>query len=212
MKELAIHDLDERLQKQVQQVRDALKKGGGDYAIQICAHLLKSYPSAFEVRSLLWEALHPSVPKHPGKLDRLRSKSAGLQFQISNRSLNKGDPILLVRRCDEWLLKKQVFPEVFVALNQACGRLGWIESQVMACRAAVDLEPEKGARRIALAEVLIEIKRPQEAIEHLERALALEPANGEAQTLLKNASVAETLQRGNWEDTTTRFQSKTRDT
>lgn len=212
MKELAIHELDERLQKQVQQVRDALKKGGGDYAIQICSHLLKSYPSAFEVRSLLWEALRSSLPKNPGRLDRLRNKSAGLQFQVSNRSLSKGDPMLLVRRCDELLLKKQIFPEVFLALNQACGRLDWIESQVMACRAVVDLEPEKCARRIALADVLIEIKRPQEAIEQLERALALEPANGEAQTLLKNASVAETLQRGNWEDTTTSFQSKTRDT
>ena len=212
MKELATQQLDERLQKQVQQVRIALKKGGVEYAIQVCAHLLKGHPSAYEIRCLLWEALRANLPKKPGRLDRIKSKSAGIQFQISTRSLLKKDPILLIKRCDESLLKGQVFSEVFTALSQASEVLGWIETRVMACRAAVDLAPEKCSQRLDLARVLIEVKRPQEAIEQLETALALESANGEAQTLLKNASVAETLQRGKWEDTDSNFHSKKKNT
>ena len=211
MKELAIHELDERLQKQVQQARNALTKGGLEFVLQVCVEILKKHPSAYEVRGMLWEALRSTLPENPSLAERLRNKSGGLQFKFSTRSLLKKDPLELIQRCDELLLKKQLYPELFLAIEKAGGVLGWIENQVLACRALIELEPDHSAHRLSLAKILLEAKRPLEAIEHLERTLAKEPTNGEAQTLLKNASVAETLQRGNWEDTTTNFHSKTKD-
>ena len=211
MKELAIQELDERLQRQLMQARDALKKGGVDYVVQVCGELLGKYPSAYEVRALLWETLlsgkSVTVP-HP---TWLRGKSLALQFKLNTRGLLKKAPQELVRRCDVALRKKQVFTELFVELGKAARVLGWLETQILACQGVVHLSPEKSAPRLLLAEVLVEAKRPQQAIEHLEWVLAREPANADAQTLLKNASVAETLQRGNWEDTDTSFHSKVKD-
>lgn len=211
MKELAIHELDERLQKQVQQARHALTKGGLEFVLQVSVELLKKHPSAYEVRGLLWEALRSTLPRNPSLAQRLRHKADGLQFMFSTRSLLKKDPLELIHRCDEALLRKQLYPELFLALEKAGRALGWIENQVLACRALIELEPGLCAHRLSLAKNLLEAKRPLEAIEQLEWTLAKEPTNGEAQTLLKNASVAETLQRGNWEDTTTNFHSKTKD-
>ena len=211
MKELALNELDERLQKQVLQARAALKKGGLDYVVQVCGELLKKFPSAFEVRALLWESLHSTKSVSSSRVDWLRDKSSGVQFNLATRSLLKKDPLELVHRCDEALRKKQIFPEVFLALEKASESLDWLETQVLACQAVVDLRPDKSAPRLAMANVLLRAKRPHQAIEHVEWVLAKEPANGEAQVLLKNASVAETLQRGNWEDTDTTFHSKVKD-
>jgi len=211
MKELVIHELDERLQKQVQQARDALTKGGVEYVLQVCFELLNKHPSAYEVRELLWEALRSTLPESSTLAGRLRNKSDGFQFRFSTRSLLKKDPLELIYRCDEMLLRKQLFPDLFLALEKAGSALGWVENQALACRVLIELEPEQCTHRLSLAKILLDAKRPLEAIEHLEWTLAKEPTNGEAQTLLKNASVAETLQRGNWEDTTTNFHSKTKD-
>ena len=138
----------------------------------------------------------------------LRDKSHRLSFKLSTRSLLKSDPVGMIRQCDEQLRQKQVFTELFVGLDQAAAALSWPESRVVACAALTDLMPGKADYRLTLARTLLDVERPQQAIEHLERVLAQEPANAEAQTLLKNASVAETLQRGNWEDTDTTFHSK----
>ncbi|MCZ6674699.1 MAG: tetratricopeptide repeat protein [Verrucomicrobia bacterium] len=211
MKELANHELDERLQKQILQAREALKKGGVDYVVQVCGELLKNNPSAYEVRALLCETLSALDRSNSSTVGWLKNKSSGVQFKVSTRSLLKNNPLELVHRCDEALRKKQALPEVFLALEKAGYALGWLETQVLACQAVVELEPEKSAPRLALARILVEAKRPQQAIDHLEWVLAKEPANGEAQTLLKNASVAETLQRGNWEDTETTFHTKAKD-
>lgn len=62
MNEVAIHELDERLQKQVYQAREALNKGGVDYVIQVCVELLKRFPAAFELRGLFWLHFVPDDP------------------------------------------------------------------------------------------------------------------------------------------------------
>ena len=211
MKELALDELDERLQRQVRQAREALNKGGLDYVIQVCGELLKAYPSAYEIRQLLWESLRSATGESAGQVNWLREKSSGVQFSLVTRSLLKKNPLDLVSRCDEALRKKQVFPEIFVALEKASESLEWLENKVLACRAIVELRPEKIAPRLALAEVLLKAQRPQETIDLVEWVLAREPTHAEAQELLKNASVAETLQRGNWDDTDTSFHSKIKD-
>jgi len=208
MKETTIHEFDKRLQKQVVQAREALKKDGKDYVVQVCGELLKNNPGAYEVRSLLWEALRSDFTGKSSRMNWLRNQSSGIQFKLATRTLLKKHPLEVVRRCDELLRGKQVFPQVFITLNKAAASLDWQETQVLACRAVVALDSEKTAPRLILSEVLLNVKRPQEAIEQVEWVLAREPANGEAQTLLKNASVAETLQRGNWEDTDTTFHTK----
>ena len=80
MNEVAIHELDERLQKQVYQAREALNKGGVDYVIQVCVELLKGFLAAFELRGLLWAALRAGRSGNPSRIQWLRDRSSGVQF------------------------------------------------------------------------------------------------------------------------------------
>ena len=154
MKETTIHEFDKRLQKQVVQAREALKKDGKDYVVQVCGELLKNNPGAYEVRSLLWEALRSDFTGKSSRMNWLRNQSSGIQFKLATRTLLKKHPLEVVRRCDELLRGKQVFPQVFITLNKAAASLDWQETQVLACRAVVALDSEKTAPRLILSEVL----------------------------------------------------------
>jgi len=211
MNEVPSSELDLRLQKQVALAKNALTPEGTDYVIQVCGELLKKNPAAYEVRAVLWEALLPLLGESGTATQWLANKSAALQFQLAARKLLKKDPLDCVRLCDEALTKKQFFREVFVSLQKAASSLQWIETRLLALQAIIALQVDKPKPRIELAEALLEAKRPKQAIEQLEYILSLEPTHAEAQTLLKNASVAETLQRGNWEDQGSSFRTKIND-
>ncbi|MCB1120608.1 MAG: tetratricopeptide repeat protein [Verrucomicrobiae bacterium] len=208
MQEINIQDLDERFRKQIDRLHSAFKKGGYDFVIQVSGELLNKSPGAWEVRSILCDALLATRATNHSRMGWLRDRSNGMQFKISVRSQMQKDPLSVVRRCDEQMRNKVSLREVFECLDKAAQALEWPETRTLARRAIVQLEPDNLPAKLAYAEVLLELSRPKEAVEQVEWVLAREPSNGEAQTLLKNASVAETLQRGNWEDTNTTFHSK----
>ncbi len=211
MKEVYLQDVDERLQRQFAQAGNALKQGATAYAIQVCGELLRKHPGAFEARRLLWESLEAKRKIRPNPLGLLKAKAAGMQFRFKVNALFRKNVLGVVYRCDEALLKGEIHRELFASLGRAAKRLDWPETRVFACWAKVGLDPENVPSRLALANVLLEVARPVEAIEHVEWILLKNPSHGEAQTLLKNASVAETLQRGNWEETDTSFFRKLKD-
>ena len=211
MKEVFLQDVDERLQRQFAQAGNALKQGAADYAIQVCGELLRKHPGAFEARRLLWESLEANRNMRRKPLGLLKAKATGMQFRLKVNALFRKDVLEVVYRCDEALLKGEIHGELFTSLGRAAKRLDWPETRVFACWAKVGLDPENLPFRLALANVLLQVGRPEEAIEHLEWILLKNPSHGEAQTLLKNASVAETLQRGNWEETDSSFFRKLKD-
>ena len=88
MKELANHELDERLQKRILQAREALKKGGVDYVVQVCGELLINHPSAYEVRALLCESL--------SALGRSNSSSAGWLKNTSHQKKTHNTSLLTI--------------------------------------------------------------------------------------------------------------------
>ena len=200
MKEIKLEALDPRLREQFAKAGNALKQEGGVYAIQICGQILREHPGAFEVRRLLWESLRGRLKGLRGPLGLLKAKAAGFLFHLKAQRLFKKDVLQVVYHCDEALVKGEVHGELLASLGLAAKRLGWPETRVFAHWAKVDLDPEHLSYRLDLVEVLLEVDRLQEAIEHLEWVLDKHSSLGEAQTLLKNASVAETLRRGNWED------------
>lgn len=208
MKEIANQELDERFGKQIDRLQAAFRKGGFDYALQVCAAILAQSPGAWEIRSLMLDALLALSSAGTSRMAWLRDRSAGMQFKLSVRSLLQKEPLAVVRRCDEHMRDKVCLREVFESLEQAARALEWPETRLLARRAIVEIEPENLPAKLAYADSLLEFKRPKPAIEQVEWVLAREPANGDAQTLLKNASVAETLQRGNWEDTDSTFHTK----
>lgn len=199
------------MQKQFAQADNALKQDGTAYARQICRELLRKHPGAFEARRLLWESLEAKRKLREKPLGLLKSKVAGIPFKLKVNSLFRKNVLEVVFLCDEALLKGEVHYELFAALGRAAQQLDWPETRVFARWATVGLDPENVSSRLALAKILIEVGRPIEAIEQLEWILRKNPSHGEAQSLLKSASVAETLQRGNWEETDTSFLRKLKD-
>jgi len=78
---------------------------------------------------------------------------------------------------------------------------------VFAHETASDLEPERSDLWISLSAAYLAGGRAKDAIHAAEEALRLHPANPEAQTLLRNATVSLTMVMGNW-DKSGDFRSK----
>ncbi|KXU37393.1 hypothetical protein AXK12_01985 [Cephaloticoccus capnophilus] len=85
-------------------------------------------------------------------------------------------------------------------LGEAASELGWVETAVFAYEAIWDLEPTRQANLLALGEALLSAQRAADALKIADTLLAENPVDSAAQALMRKASIAQTLGKGNWEE------------
>lgn len=78
--------------------------------------------------------------------------------------------------------------KVFAPLAEAYRKMGLLDEAYRICKLGVSLHPEFAGGRVALAKVLLDRKKPQEALTQLENAVNLSPDN-----LLAHMLMGETL-------------------
>jgi len=77
--------------------------------------------------------------------------------------------------------------------------LGWAETAVFAYEAIREIEPTNRANLLALGEAFLAAERADDALKIADTLLAQNAVDGDAQTLMRKASIAQTLDKGNWE-------------
>tara|TARA_B100001248_G_scaffold59027_1_gene40113 strand:- start:12063 stop:12839 length:777 start_codon:yes stop_codon:yes gene_type:complete len=82
------------------------------------------------------------------------------------------------------LYQKDPNSKIFAPLAEAYRKMGMLKEAMKVANKGVELHPSFPSGRVALAKVLIDLKKSTEAIEHLEKAVALSPENVLAHTLL----------------------------
>jgi len=85
-------------------------------------------------------------------------------------------------------------------LASAATALGWSETAIFAGEALREIEPTEVSGLVTLGRAYLSAGRAENALEVAGCALQLEPANAQAQALLKDASVAQTMRQGRWGD------------
>jgi tetratricopeptide (TPR) repeat protein len=84
-------------------------------------------------------------------------------------------------------------------LAEAAVGLGLSETVAFALEAVRELEPDNRVNLLALGEAWIVAGKAAEAVKTAEQLLKQKPADADAQALLRKASVAQTVSKGNWE-------------
>lgn len=82
------------------------------------------------------------------------------------------------------LYEKDPTSKVFAPLAEAYRKMGLLEEALKTCAAGVKHHPDFPSGQVALAKILVDLGRPTEAIEHLQRATELSPENILAHSLL----------------------------
>ena len=206
MSEIPVTALDPRQQKLVDNARIALERGQTDYALDACAQVLKAAPGCLPVRRL----------QRVAQLKLFREKNKFMAKAMSGFSTapfifgGKKDPAKTLELAEVFLAKDPTSVSGLKLLAEAAGGLALPETVAFALDAIREIEPENRANLLALGEAWLAAGKPAEALKIVDLMLRSRPADADAQALMRKASIAQTVTKGNWETKGT-FREKLRD-
>ncbi|MDR2429526.1 MAG: tetratricopeptide repeat protein [Puniceicoccales bacterium] len=197
MAKTLLKDIDPRRQKQAQAAEQALRTNP-QYAVEIAQGLLASHPDCVELRRLLRKA-QKFVHATPGKgLAKLFS-GVGLGGLLGNSKLVENKPEQAIEKAEKALAQKPTDATANKLLATAAEKLGWYDTAAFAYEELILVDPKNLAHPIAAANAHIKDNNHDEALRIADEALKRFPGNGELQEIARRASVAKTVQRGQWE-------------
>ncbi len=196
MAEVSISSLDARLQKLVANARVALERGNLDYVIEAGEQVLKAEPGCLAVRKLLRAA---QLKLFHGK-NRLMAKAlGGLSSAPFLFSASRKDPRRQLEQAEKQLAANPLSVAALRQLAEAALALDLPETAAFACEAVREIDADDRENLLQLGEAYLAAKRPADALRAADAILRTRPVDGDAQNLMRRASVAQTLTRGNWE-------------
>jgi len=192
-----------------------------DYVLSACAVLLATHPECLPVRRLQRAALLKKFPKR-GWLGKLSSTVTRLSLSFGGARA-KGSASEQLAHAENRLAKNPYDTTALRLLGEAAtsalalaatsvsasaatsaeeravSEFGWAETAVFAYEAIRELEPTNRTNLLALGEALLTAQQAADALKIADSLLAENPVDGAAQTLMRKASIAQTLDKGNWE-------------
>jgi len=197
MPEVLVTSLDPRHQKLVENARVALDRGNLDYTLEVTAQILKASPGCLPVRKLQRVAQLKQVKGKGGFMSRTISGLSAAPFMLGGGG--KKDPAKLLDSAETLLAKDPTNVAALKMLAEAAAGLGYLETVAFALDAAREIEPTNRANLFALGEAWLAAGKPTDALKIADEILQAKPMDADAQTLMRKASIAQTVSKGNWE-------------
>jgi tetratricopeptide (TPR) repeat protein len=208
MPEVAVTSLDPRHQKLIENARVALDRGNLDYVLEVADQVLKAAPGCLPVRKLQRIAL---LRHHRGKSTGFMSRTiSGLSTAPFMFGGGKKEPAKMLETADALLAKDPMSVPALKMLAAAAAGLGLPETVAFALDAIREIEPTNRANLLALSEAWLAAGKPTEALKVADEILTMKPNDAEAQSLMRKASVAQTVEKHAW-DEKTHYREKLRD-
>jgi len=207
MEEISLTDLDTRVQKQVENARKAVDRNPG-YAVDILSNILVRHPGCLEARQVLHKAQQRAKSGKSKGLGGLLQKLTGLAS--GGDSKVKKDPEKALESAEQMLTANPANPAGYKLLGAAAGALDLKETAAFAYEELHALDKSNTEHAKSLMRAYIEIGKTKEAVEVGDRAYRANPSDDEVQALIRQASVAQTMEKGKWEEDES-FRSKLKD-
>lgn len=199
MEEPALSEIDPRLKKQMETASRAVDKGNPGYALPVCSEVLKRHPGCVEVRQILRRAQRRMHAGGSSTGKKLLLKFSMGPFKRSGSNLMKKDPLKGMSQAEDQLAKD---PENLAAhdfLGACAEQLKLWKTAVLAYESIRDLDPGNVDNLKKLTRAYIAAGAMEKAVETGDRILSQNPGDGEAQNLVRQASVSFSLKEGGWE-------------
>ncbi len=199
MEEVALKDLDTRLQKQIENARKAVDKNPS-YAVDILTNIVGRNPACLEARKILRQAQQRATKGKTKGLGGLLSKMTSIPFSMGSESKIKKDPAKAIESAEQMLNANPENVTGHKILGAAAEELELFSTAVFAYDAIRKIEPQNSENIKALMTVYIKTGQSEEAIRIGEAAYRANPSDDEVQALIKKASVEQTMEKGRWEE------------
>jgi len=188
--------LDARQQKLVENVRIALDRGNLDYALEACAQVLKAAPGCLPVRKLQRVVQLRQFRAR----NRLVAKALdGLTATLFLLGGGKRTPEQSLEVAEKMLAGDPTSATALKLLAEAARALDWPETAVFALEAIRELRPDDRENLLALGDAWLAAGGAAEALRIADAILKTQTVDADAQNLMRRASIAQTMTKGNWE-------------
>lgn len=199
MTEQSVASLEPRLQKLVESARVAFERGNFDHTIELARDVLTAAPGCLPVRKLHRTAQLKCGVGGGGFFAKAVGSVTAAPFLIGGNAALTKDPARALANAQKMLEADPNSTAGLRLLGGAASVLGWHETAVFALEALREIAPDDWANWVALGRAHLAAGRADAAVRCAETVLARESINGPAQSLLKEASVAQTMKAGRWE-------------
>jgi tetratricopeptide (TPR) repeat protein len=199
VQEIDLKHLDPRLRNQVDKAKVSIQRGNSGYAVEICLNILKTNPGCLDVRKILRKAQIEKTKAKSGKGGLLSGITAA-PFSMMSSSLLKKDPLKAIDQAEKMLCENPKNVLAHKLLGQAAERLKLYNTAAYALDIARQLEPDDYPNLKDLGNVYMKLRRYDEAIKIGNHVFQKNQGDVEAQDLVKQASVAQSMEKGNWEE------------
>ncbi|MGE9297208.1 MAG: tetratricopeptide repeat protein, partial [Puniceicoccales bacterium] len=198
LEEISLNQLDPRVRKQVEAAKKNVAKNPS-YAIDVCIGILKRHPGCLDVRKILRQAQQRAKGGKTSGLSKMFGKVTSAPFAMKAKSGLEKDPQAVMEQAEKSITDNPELPLGYRLLGQAAEKLELWETAVFAYEGLVEAELSE-EHQIMLGNALIHAKRAKEAIALGDKVLRTNPANEDAQELVRRASVAQSMEQGKWEE------------
>ncbi|MDP4880027.1 MAG: hypothetical protein NWR36_09090, partial [Opitutales bacterium] len=199
MEEVALQDLDTRLQKQIENARKAIDKNP-TYAIDILINIVGRNPNCLDARKFLRQAQQRSKQGKSKGLGKFITKMTSIPFSMGGDSKVKKDPAKAMESAEQMLGADPYNPVAHRLLGAAAEAMELSETAAFAYEELRKIEPDNSENVKALMRAYITLGKSDEAIRIGDAAYKKNPADDEIQGLIKKASVEQSINKGKWED------------
>jgi tetratricopeptide (TPR) repeat protein len=210
MPEVPVTALDLRLQQRLENARVALDRGNADYTINICLELLEAVPGCLVIRKLLRAAQFRLCR------DKNKQVAKGLNAVITIPSLIEGllaiqkNPRKAMMAAEKVLSGDPTHIPALKLLSRAASALDFGETAVFAM-AGVYERRKDDETAILLGNAYVQAGSSSEAMMLAESLIIRRPNDARVRELIKNASVIESINAGNWDADGVSYRGKLKD-
>lgn len=199
MEEVALKDLDPRLQKQIENARKAVDKNPY-YAVDIMSNIVGRHPECLDARKILRQAQQRATGGKTKGLGGFFSKMTSIPFSMGSDAKVKKDPAGALISAEQMLNANPSNVTAHKVIGAAADALELFETAAFAYDEIRKIEPKNAGNIKALMSAYIHIGKCEEAIRIGDAAYHEHPADDEIQSLIKKASVEQSINKGKREE------------
>jgi tetratricopeptide (TPR) repeat protein len=195
MPDAPIATLEAPARRLVEKAQTALARGHHDYVAAVCAEVLDAAPGCLEVRRLQREAQLQAAVSRGRWLDAWNDFWAGARLRLTMPR----EPAARIRAAQRVLARRPNQRTAWRQLALAATALDFPETAVYGWQHLRALQPDDAGVGLGLAAAWLAAGRPRDALMVAEKVRQQHPHHAAALALMRQAAVAETVQRGHWD-------------
>ncbi|WP_269525142.1 tetratricopeptide repeat protein [Coraliomargarita parva] len=199
MQEIPLKDLDNRLQKQIENARKAVDKNPA-YAVDILMNIVKRHPECLEARKILRQAQSRASGGKSKGFGKFLTKVTSIPFSIGSEAKVKKDPAKALESAEDMLKADPSNPVGHKILGIAAEALELNETAAYAYEELYKIDDGNMDNVKLLMGAYIRIGKTEDAIRLGDTAYRRDPSDDEIQGLIKKASVEQSIEKGKWEE------------